>query len=162
MASILVELFRHNLWANLELLDFCRTLGEDHLDASAPGTYGRVRDTLVHLVAAEERYVGLLTGERPERPLRESEGFPSLDDLRARAEWTGTRLIAAAGRARPTRVLRGTWGGRPYRLSVAVPLLQAINHATEHRAHVATVLSQHGVQPPELDGWAFDRAVLQR
>ena len=37
MASILVELFRHNLWANLELLDFCRTLGEDHLDAGAPG-----------------------------------------------------------------------------------------------------------------------------
>ena len=34
--------------------------------------------------------------------------------------------------------------------------LQAINHATEHRAHVATILSQHGVAPPELDGWTYD------
>ncbi len=34
-------------------------------------------------------------------------------------------------------------------------LLQAINHGTEHRSQVATILSQLGVQAPEMDGWTF-------
>jgi uncharacterized damage-inducible protein DinB len=37
----------------------------------------------------------------------------------------------------------------------AVILVQAINHATEHRSHVATILTQLGIQPPEMDGWAL-------
>jgi uncharacterized damage-inducible protein DinB len=34
-------------------------------------------------------------------------------------------------------------------------LLQAINHATEHRSQVATILTQLGLTPPEMDGWAY-------
>jgi len=66
MASTLSEPFRHNLWANLRLLDVCAGLSEAQLDLTALGTYGRVRDTLVHLIAGEGRYVGLLRGERPD------------------------------------------------------------------------------------------------
>lgn len=29
------------------------------------------------------------------------------------------------------------------------------NHATEHRAHAATVLTQLGIEPPPVDGWNF-------
>jgi uncharacterized damage-inducible protein DinB len=36
-----------------------------------------------------------------------------------------------------------------------IPLIQAINHATEHRSQVATILTQLGIQPPEMDVWAF-------
>lgn len=155
MATILVELFQHNLWANLRLLDACATLSDEQLEASAAGTYGRVRDTLVHLLAAEERYVRLLTGEGPKQPLRESDGFPGLKELRKRARRSGQALVKVAARARPNRILRGVRGGEPYAISVKVPLIQAINHATEHRAHVVTSLSQHGVTVPDLDGWAY-------
>ncbi len=155
MASILEEMFKHNLWANLHLLETCGKLADDQLDASAPGTYGRIRDTLVHLVAAEQRYVALLTGEAPERPLRSGDAFPGIADLTERARWSGERLIALAGRVDPDKTLRGTRQGQPYAMSVAVPMIQAINHATEHRAHVITILSQIGVSWPELDGWAY-------
>jgi uncharacterized damage-inducible protein DinB len=50
MASLLVTLYEHNTWANLRLLDFYAGLSDEQLDASAPGTFGRVRDTLVHIV----------------------------------------------------------------------------------------------------------------
>jgi uncharacterized damage-inducible protein DinB len=30
-----------------------------------------------------------------------------------------------------------------------------INHATEHRAQIMVMLTQLGIQPPELDGWAY-------
>ncbi|MCB0009269.1 MAG: hypothetical protein KDE04_22550 [Anaerolineales bacterium] len=37
-----------------------------------------------------------------------------------------------------------------------MPLLQAINHATEHRAHVMTALTQLGLTPPDLSAWRYD------
>jgi uncharacterized damage-inducible protein DinB len=39
-------------------------------------------------------------------------------------------------------------------------MLQAINHATEHRTHIATILTQQGVEPPVLDGWHYNEEVL--
>jgi uncharacterized damage-inducible protein DinB len=50
MVSLLVTLYEHNTGANLRVLDFCAGLSDEQLDASAPGTFGRVRDTLVHIV----------------------------------------------------------------------------------------------------------------
>ena len=34
-------------------------------------------------------------------------------------------------------------------------LLQAVNHGTEHRSQIATVLTQLGIEPPEMDGWTY-------
>lgn len=156
MSAALAELFQHNLWANLRLIDACAELSDEQLDAGAPGTYGRARDTLVHLVATEERYVTLLTGKQPEQPLRESAGFPGFDVLRERAQRSGEALIQIAQKFRPTRLLRGTYRGEPYTMRAVVPIVQAINHATEHRAHIVTTLSQQGIEPPVLDGWTYD------
>ena len=162
MTAALVELYRHNLWANLRLLDACTGLGDEHLDASAPGTYGRVRDTLVHLFAAEERYVALLSDQRPERPLSERDPFPGFEELRERARRSGEALIEIAGQTPADRVLRGTWRDGPYAIKATVPLVQAINHATEHRAHVMTILTQRGVGLPDIDGWAYEEATSER
>ncbi len=155
MTTTAVELFRHNLWANLRLLDVCAGLRDAQLDASAPGTYGRVRDTLVHILAAEERYVAALTGRAPEHPLREAEGFPGFPELRQRARRSGEELVRLAGEVEPSALLTGTRRGASYEMRAAVPLIQAINHATEHRAHVVTVLSQAGLEPPIIDGWKY-------
>jgi uncharacterized damage-inducible protein DinB len=38
-------------------------------------------------------------------------------------------------------------------------LIQAVNHAVDHRSQVATQLGQQDVTPPELDGWAYDGAM---
>ena len=45
--TALVTLFRHNLWANLGLIDACATLDEAQLAATAVGTYGTIYDTPV-------------------------------------------------------------------------------------------------------------------
>jgi uncharacterized damage-inducible protein DinB len=34
-------------------------------------------------------------------------------------------------------------------------LLQAVNHSTEHRSQVATILTQLQIEPPAMDGWAY-------
>jgi len=34
-------------------------------------------------------------------------------------------------------------------------MVQIINHATEHREQIKSMLSALGVTPPELDGWDY-------
>ena len=36
-----------------------------------------------------------------------------------------------------------------------VVMVQAINHATEHREQIKSMLTALGVTPPEIDGWAY-------
>ena len=50
----LTTLFRHHLWANLRLLERCAELTGEHLDATLLGTFGSIRDTLQHIVLAEQ------------------------------------------------------------------------------------------------------------
>ena len=154
MASTAAELFRHNLWANLRLLDACAQLSEDDLAATAPGTYGAVRDTLTHLVASEARYVGEFTG-RPPKTRPEELPFALFEAIRASAADSGEELIEIAERTQPADLLRGTYRGTPYETPASTLLIQAINHATEHRAHIVTILSQRGVKTPGLDGIAY-------
>lgn len=52
------------------------------MDATIPGTYGTIRETLRHLVRAEEGYLRLLTGERLSEPM--SDGPLPLAELAER------------------------------------------------------------------------------
>jgi uncharacterized damage-inducible protein DinB len=40
-------------------------------------------------------------------------------------------------------------------MPVSLFLLQAVNHGTEHRSQIATILTRIGEQPPPMDGWTF-------
>jgi uncharacterized damage-inducible protein DinB len=157
MTTPLAEVFRHHQWANLRVLDFCAELDEAALAADAVGTYGPVRDTLLHLCAAEERYVFAFGVSAPGKPIREDEPFPGFEELRRRAEASGGALIEIAGTLEPGRILEGTRRDQKYAIPAAVFLAQAINHATEHRAHICTALTQHGLGPPVVDAWQWAR-----
>src|SRR4051812_12084581 len=97
--SVLVALFRHNAWASLKLLDFCASLSDEQLDSTAVGTYGSIRDTLVHLTYAEVSYVLRVNGKTPPTLPRE-EQFPGLGILADTVRWTGEELLQLALSAR--------------------------------------------------------------
>jgi uncharacterized damage-inducible protein DinB len=154
----LVDFYQHNLWANVGLLDACAQLTDEQLNASAPGTYGRICDTLVHLFRAEDSYVARLMGRQPEDLLRVGE-FPGIEILREHARRSGEGLITVADTADPAQVVRGVYRGEPYELPVIILLMQAIHHATDHRSQIATMLSQLDIKPPDLSVWAYDEAL---
>lgn len=160
METTLVHLFRHNRWANLRLLAACAALDPEQLGARpAGGTFGSIEDTLVHLLAAEERYVALLTGEpQPEPKLRESEGYPGFERLRARAERSGDALVAMAEEDPYEQILRGRRGEEAYELPAVIPLVQAIHHGNEHRTQITTLMGRQGIEPPDLSGWGYGEA----
>lgn len=160
MANVLVDLFRHNAWANERLLEACAGLDDAQLDATGDGTFGSVRDTLVHLFGAQGRYVHTLTGERLEPMVSEREPWPGFETLRASAKASHRGLEDVAARADSAGPVSREWDGQMVELPVALLLTQAINHATEHRAHINTILTQAGVEPVALDGWAWNVAGL--
>jgi uncharacterized damage-inducible protein DinB len=153
--EVLITAFKHHLWANLRLLEACDGIGDEVLDADLKGTYGSVRDTLLHLCGAEERYVSRITGEVPAEPIAEG-NFPGIEELKMRAGGSGKALLAIVEGEEGDRVIRGEHPARgKYAIPLSVFLAQAINHATEHRAQVCAILTQNRVDPPVLDVWAW-------
>ena len=155
---ILAQFFRHNLWANLALIDFLATVPDEVLETSVPGTFGSIRETLMHVVGAEERYLARVTGGPDRRNPTLEETDPDLATLRERVRQSGEGLVAYAASVVGDPVLHETWDGVPHELPVSLRLVQAINHATDHRTQIKTALTQAGFDPPELDGWTWDEA----
>ncbi len=160
MDGALLELFRHKTWATLRLIEHCQGLKDEHLDATIPGTYGTIRDTLRHLVAAEEGYVSILTRER--FPTKEAAaafvfadplpvGPVPLDQLAERVRRLGPRWEALAQDTDlPGREVTTTDG---FRMPGAVIMAQTIHHADDHRTQVLSILGARGLEVPELDVW---------
>jgi uncharacterized damage-inducible protein DinB len=150
----LTNLFRHHQWANLRLFELCAALTPEQLNAAIPGTYGAIRDTLQHLVTSEQSYFSRIsTGKRSVRP---PDAPPmSFEEMIEALRHTGAGLIAWAPRVQAEDTVEIDWDGTMRDTPKTVLLTQAINHATEHRAHVMTILTQIGIEPPELDSWAY-------
>jgi uncharacterized damage-inducible protein DinB len=158
MEPILVTLFRHNLWANEVLLSFCEGQGDRALNAIAEGGLGPARVTLWHIIANEEGYLSTITQEPQDDPLFELGYDVDLRTLRARMEQSGTRLIELAQAMPAEQRVSGTWEGQPYDMPASIPLLQGINHGTEHRGQVRSALSVAGITPPKIDLWWYQGA----
>ena len=162
MNELFLDLYRHHLWANQRLLDVCADLPEDALNAKAAGTYGPIRDTLVHLFAAEGRYLAAMTG-LGEQPDALKEGtFPGIGALKERGTASGEQLIQLAERQTSNQTISVERGGQHFEIPLSIFLAQAINHGTDHRAHACTVLTQHGIEPPNLDVWTYLRSGASR
>src|SRR5690349_16394740 len=155
MSESLVELFRHNAWANQRLFDACAGLSDAQLDATVVGTFGSIRDTLVHIVGAQERYGAALAESGPVSVIRERDLVASVAELRDSARTSGEALVALAARVQSGAMVTTTYRGEAFTLPAWLLFLQAINHATEHRAQVAAILTQQGIDPPGMDGWTY-------
>ena len=156
MNEALLELYRHKTWATLRLIEHCQGLDDEHLDATIPGTFGTIRDTLHHLVRAEEGYFWTAAGERLSEPLPdvgEGQGPVPLGELAERIRRLGPRWEILAQDADAPRREVTTRDG--WRMTGAVPMAQAIHHADDHRSHVLSILGARGLDVPELDVWGY-------
>jgi uncharacterized damage-inducible protein DinB len=161
MTTLLADFFKYHLWANLRVLDACSHLAEAQLDAPVPGTFGSVRETLVHIFAAEEGYIRIITGQQLTQTLSEGDAFPGFDELRRRARWSGESLLAIVEQFDPEQTLRLPYDGQFYDVPAILVLIQAINHATDHHSQVTTTLSQQGITLPELNSWVYYHEMIR-
>jgi uncharacterized damage-inducible protein DinB len=153
--NFLVKLFEHNNWANQKMIEACFALSVKQLDAEPQSvTKGTIRRTLVHLVSSQYSYLRTLT-----LPLEERLQSPTVEfsELHESACMSGESLLALVrdeGRIPQTRLqTRDGFHVEPW-----VILVQIINHATEHREQINSMMTALGVTPPDLDGWNYGEA----
>ena len=152
--ELLLQLFRHNHWANLLLLDVCEQVAGEGFRASVDGTYGALGPTLVHLTTAESSYVWRFD-QGPDRYERDDDPMPSVAELRDVLDRTGRRLVELAEAMPDSAFVEYLVDGEPRRWPSWTVLGQAMDHAREHRSHIATILTQIGITPPDMDVWAY-------
>jgi uncharacterized damage-inducible protein DinB len=151
--QILVKLFEHNNWANIQTIQACSELNDEQLDAEPhSATIGNIRQTLLHLVSSQRGYLGLLTLPVEER-LKQRTPL-AFHELKESAISSGEGLLALLKdeSRTPTARLETTDG---YYVEPWVVFLQIINHATEHREQINSMLTALGLTPPDLDGWSY-------
>ncbi len=157
MVSLGSKMFEHNLWANQRALEVCADVPDALLDVTVQGTAGSIRETLMHITGAEQRYVMRLSGRTP--TYGEGDGWPGFPALARTLGESGRLLIDLAAKADPDEILEGDYQGQRIRLPVAIAYVQAVNHATEHRSQIATILTQQGIDAPDFSGWAWRDAL---
>jgi uncharacterized damage-inducible protein DinB len=150
----LTTLFSHNLWANLMLLEKCKALSSDQLDTSLEGTFGSIRDTFQHIALAERAYLSRIsTGKRYYHP-KDADPM-TLFEIRESLQVTGKGLLVWSAKVQVDDVVEIDWDGVLRDVPKTTILTQVINHATEHRAQIMVILTQLGIEPPDLDSWTY-------
>jgi uncharacterized damage-inducible protein DinB len=150
----LEKLFEHNNWANLQIIQACSTLNDEQLDAEPQSaTQGSIRSTLFHLVTSQQGYLRLLTLPLEER--LEPVPTPPFAELQNLASSSGKALLALS-QDESSKPMKGQLQTRDgFFVEPWVIMVQIINHATEHREQIKSMLSALGVTPPDIDGWTY-------
>jgi len=152
--SFLERLFEHNNWTNQKLIEVCLSLTDEQLDAQPQSVVkGTIRETMTHLVGAQQGYLSLLT-----LPVEKRVRFvPSKEEWQESAKKSGESLLALVrGEDKPFPEKLQTRDD--YLVEPWVVMVQIINHAHEHREQICSMLNALGVTPPDMDGWSYGEA----
>jgi len=157
----LKTLLDFHYWARDRVLDAVETLTPEQFTRDMGSSFRSIRDTLVHVYAAECAWYQRWQGTSP-TALTPPDGFPDVATLReawTRQEVRMRAYLDAVGEEGLTRVVEyKALNGQPG-ASVFWHMLQhVVNHGTYHRGQVTTMLRQMGAAPAKsVDLIAFYR-----
>jgi uncharacterized damage-inducible protein DinB len=155
--SLFDDAFAHNVWATARLIDACAPLTAGQLATAVPGTYGSIIETLRHLVESDSWYLSFFRDSGIERV--DEDADVGLDRLRAAITANGALWDAVLAEGQdPDRRIEEVDDGWRIRSAVGVRLAQVVHHGTDHRSQVCTALTTLGIEPPEIDVWAYAQA----
>jgi uncharacterized damage-inducible protein DinB len=159
MGDACAEMLRYNRWANDALLQACRSLTDEQLDAVMPGVSGTVRVLLLHIVGGQQTFVLRTQGRQHEGELHRGSTWPGWDTVLDIARTTNDELIGVAESLKPDAEVGLPWLGKTYRFPVRFFLVHAAEHGVEHRTEIKLALAQMGVATPDLDAWSYAEAM---
>jgi uncharacterized damage-inducible protein DinB len=151
------DAFAHHIWATERLIDACTVLTREQLVAETPGTYGPIIATFGHLVSSDAWYLSFFR-DVPSPVGEDTE--VTLTDLRAAITANGAAWMALiAGDLDPDADVVEHGDGWDFHAPLGFRLAQVIHHGTDHRSQICTALTSLGVEPPEIDVWAYGEAI---
>ena len=156
----LETLFDYNYWANRKLADVVLQLSDEEFTRSVTGSYGSVRNTLVHMLSAEWGWLDRCGGP-PRGAALVATNYPT-----ARAvidEWKHVErdlrsFLSTLRDEDLDRIVEFAIGGGPVHHRRLGDLMQhAANHGVHHRGQVALLLRALGHAPGNVDFLFYER-----
>jgi uncharacterized damage-inducible protein DinB len=150
----LQTLFDYSYWANRKLFGVVSKLTPEQFTQPVAGSYGSVRNTMVHTLSAEWGWLDRCGG--PERGAAlDPADYPTVDAVVERWKQIEGYLRAFLSTLRDEdldRNIEFALGGAPKR---SMPLGELLHHATvhgiHHRGQVGLLLRQLGFAPGNVD-----------
>ena len=163
MTIAMDRLLRHMAWANQKTIDHLQTLSQESLSAFATNPEWFVAEIVHHIVDSGDHYAYRISGI----PALTKPGDPCIDDvkrisdlarIKEQAATVDSALIECV-KLEDIQIEFTNYSGNLVKRWRSTILSQAIHHATEHRAQIASALEAKGFKPvdlDELDLWAFE------
>lgn len=150
----LQTLYDYGYWANAKLFDVIATLPPEAFTQTVAGSYGSLRNTLVHMLSAEWGWLSRCGGlERPKR-LR-ADDYATLDALMTTWLEVENHVRAFLATLTDDDLHRPvTYPGRK-RTERSMPLGELLhhtaNHGVHHRSQIALLIRMLGHTPGNVD-----------
>ena len=151
----LQELYVYGHWANRKLLDALSALSDEEFTREVAGSYGSIRNTLVHALSAEWGWLGRC-GAQPDRGARlKPEDYPTLQsvgDLSRKIEAIARDFLPTLTDADLSRVIEFSFTPpETYRMTVEQILRHGAIHSAHHRGQVSLLCRMLGHMPGNFD-----------
>ncbi|MDR3587605.1 MAG: DinB family protein [Desulfosporosinus sp.] len=152
--SQIIDLYSYDDWANKKLLNAVSNLENEEFVRDLSSSFKSIRDTMVHVLSAEELWLSRWLGEQGRTQLNPDnfKTYTSLADC-----WENLRskrnnfLLSLTEEALAKEISFKTLKGVSYSLELWKQMLHVTNHSTYHRGQIVTMLRQLKKQPPSLD-----------
>jgi uncharacterized damage-inducible protein DinB len=151
----------YNYWARDRLLDAVAELSPEQFTRDMGNSFGSVRDTVAHIIDAEQIWISRWHGEQP-LGFQQPDRIPDVEA--ARNEWSTNEgrmraFLEQLGRGDVERVFEYKDMRGNLRSDVFWQMVQhVVNHGSYHRGQVTTMLRQLGAKPAKfMDLIAFYR-----
>ncbi len=147
-------LYDYGYWANKRLFGAISQLTPEQCTQPVAGSYGSIRNTMVHVMSAEAGWLDRCGG--PKRgPRLNPDDFPTVGSVVqawSRVEQNVREFLASLKDEDVTRTVEYVMDGSEKRSMPLGELMQhAANHGVHHRGQVALLLRLLGLAPGNFD-----------
>ena len=151
----LQTLYDYNYWANAKLFELLSRLSADEFVRAVAGSFGSIRNTLVHMMSAEGGCLERSGGPKRGAPLK-PEDFPTLEAITSYWAAQETRLRAFLSGLSDAELSRRFEFTVPIFsftrvMSVGAVLHHAAIHSIHHRGQVMLLVRALGHKPADVD-----------
>ena len=149
MLNSIDQLWRYNSWANQILIDALK-----HYTGAVPASCLHL---LSHLTNAQAIWVSRITGVIPVVGVWEDYSIAECEAHHMQSSTALTQVIANYIEGQPIDISYTNTRNESFTNSLQDILLHIFNHATYHRAQIATEMRNHGLEPVNTDYITFAR-----
>ena len=153
LVTDLVRLYDYNYWANKKLFGVIAQLTPEEFTGATVGSYGSIRNTLVHTMSAEWGWLDRSGGTK-RGPQLKADDFPTFEsvvEMWARVEGYVREFLSGLTDEDLIRNVEFTLFEKSRSMPLGDMMQHAAIHAVHHRGQVALLLRTLGYVPGNFD-----------